>query len=136
MSEHPGGPQSIAETQRLAASTYLALTTYRKDGTAVPTPVWASTDGTRLFVWTQADSGKVKRVRNRGHVQVAPCDARGALQGAPVDASARVLDDPADIARVEGLHKAKYGAQFTLFRLAGKVFRRGRGYAALEITVV
>ena len=81
MSEHPGGEQSIAETQRLAASAYLLLTTYRKDGRAVPPAVWASTDGTRLYVWTQADAGKVKRVRNRGHVQVAPCDARGALQG-------------------------------------------------------
>jgi uncharacterized protein len=136
MTEHPGGAQSIAETQRLAASTYLSLTTYRKDGTAVPTPVWASTDGTRLYVWTQSDAGKVKRVRNRGHVQVAPCDARGSLQGAPVDASARVLDAPEDLARVESLHKAKYGLQFTLFSLAGKVFRRGRGYAALELTVV
>lgn len=136
MTEHPGGAQSIAETQRLAASAYLALTTYRTDGTAVATPVWASTDGTRLYVWTQADSGKVKRVRNRGHVQVAPCDARGALQGAPVDASAQVVDAPEDLARIEGLHKAKYGVQFTLFRLAGKVFRRGRPYAGLEITVV
>ncbi len=136
MTEHPGGEQSLAETERLAASTYLALTTYKKDGTAVVTPVWASTDGTRLYVWTQADAGKVKRVRNRGHVQVAPCDARGALQGAPVDASARVADSPQDLAKVTALHKAKYGVQFSLFSLAGKVFRRGRPYAALEITVV
>lgn len=136
MTEHPGGPESMAETHRLGACTYLALTTYRKDGTAVVTPVWASTDGSRLFVWTLADAGKVKRVRNRGHVQVAPCDARGALQGAPVDASARVIDSPADLAKVESLHRAKYGAQFSLFRLAGRVFRRGRGYAGLEITVV
>jgi PPOX class probable F420-dependent enzyme len=126
----------IAEIDRLAASTYVALTTYRKDGTAVPTPVWVSRDGDTLYVWTQADSGKVKRIRNRGHVMVAPSDARGVPQGAAVDASARVLDDPAEIARVEAAHRAKYGVQFRLFHLAGRVLRRGRGYAGIAITIV
>lgn len=134
-SAHPGGEQSLAETQRLAAGQYVSLVTYRKDGTAVATPVWVSTDGARLFVWTAASAGKVTRVRNRGHVRVAPCDARGALQGEAVDGSARVLDDPADLARVEALHRKKYGLTFRLFSLAGSIARRGP-YAALEITVV
>lgn len=126
---------SNPEVDRLAAGQYVSLITYRKDGTAVPTPVWVSRDGDKLFVWTHADSGKVKRIRNRGHVMVAPCDARGRLQGEAVDAAARVLDDPADIARVQKLHQGKYGVVFRLFRAAGGVLRRGRGYAAIEITV-
>ena len=124
-----------AEIDRLAASTYIALTTYKKDGTAVPTPVWVSRADGKLYVWTQADSGKVKRIRNRGHVMVAPSDARGVPQGAAVDASAVVLDDPDAVAKVEDAHRAKYGTQFRLFRLAGRVLRRGRGYAGIEITV-
>lgn len=124
-----------AEVERLATGQYVSLVTYKKDGTAVPTPVWVSSDGQRLLVWTQADSGKIKRIRNRGHVQVAPCDQRGRLQGAYVDAAARVLDDPADIERVQQLHRAKYGVVFRLFALAGRVVRRGRNYAAIEITV-
>lgn len=126
---------SNAEVERLAAGQYVSLVTYKKDGTAVATPVWVSRDGGRLYAWTQADAGKVKRIRNRGHVQVAPCDQRGRLQGAPVDAAARVLDDPADLERVQRLHREKYGVVFRLFQLAGKVVRRGRGYAAIEITV-
>ena len=124
-----------AEVERLAARPYIALITYKKDGTAVPTPVWVSSDGAKLFVWTQADSGKVKRIRNRGLVKAAPCDSRGRLQGSDVDAAARVLDDPEDMARVERLHKAKYGLQFRLFQLGGKIFRRGRPLAAIEITI-
>ena len=124
-----------AEIDRLAASSYIALTTYKKDGTAVPTPVWVSRDGDTLYVWTQADSGKVKRIRNRGHVMVAPSDARGVPQGAAVDASARVLDDPTEMAKVEAAHRAKYGVQFRLVHLAGRVLRRGRGYVGIAITI-
>ena len=126
---------SDPEIDRLAAGQYVSLLTYRKDGTAVPTPVWVSRDGDKLLVWTQADSGKVKRIRNRGHVMVAPCDARGALQGDAVDAAARILDDPADIEHVQRLHQGKYGVLFRLFRAAGKIVRRGKGYVGIEITI-
>jgi PPOX class probable F420-dependent enzyme len=126
---------SNPEVDRLAAGQFVSLITYRRDGRAVPTPVWVSREGDRLFVWTQADSGKVARIRNRGHVMVAPCDGRGRLQGEPVDAAARVLDDPADVARVESLHRAKYGVVFRLFHAAGRIVRRGRGYTAIEVTV-
>jgi PPOX class probable F420-dependent enzyme len=125
-----------AEIERLAAGSYVALTTYRKDGRAVPTPVWVSSDGHKLFVLTEADSGKVKRIRNRGHVMVAPCDMRGAPQGAAVDASARILDAPADVALVQKLHKAKYKSQFSLLGLLGRVFRRnGAGRVGIELTI-
>jgi PPOX class probable F420-dependent enzyme len=134
--QHPGGEQSLAETQRLASGSYISLTTYKKDGTAVATPVWVATDGSRLYVWTDGTAGKVKRIRNRGHVRIAPCDARGALQGEPVDASARVLDAPEDVAKVERLLADKYGVQFKLFRTAGKLARRHSGRVGLEITVV
>lgn len=126
---------TTAEVQRLAASTYVSLTTFKKAGTAVPTPVWVSSDGDRLYVWTQGDSGKAKRIRNDGHVLVAPSDSRGALQGSAVSGTARVLDSPDDLARVGGLHRAKYGLQFRLFDLGAKLFRRNRPLVAIEITL-
>jgi PPOX class probable F420-dependent enzyme len=134
--QHPGGEQSLAETRRLASGSYISLTTFKKDGTAVATPVWVSTDGARLYVWTDGASGKVTRIRNRAHVRIAPCDARGALQGEAVDGSARVLDDPEGAARVEQLHQQKYGLTFRMFRLAGKVARKHSGRVGIEITVV
>ena len=126
---------SLAEVERLASSTYIALTTYRRDGTPVMTPVWVSREGDLLYVWTQGDSGKVTRIRNDARVQIAPSDHRGAAQGAPVDATARVLDAPTDLARVESLHKAKYGLQFRLFDVGAKVFRRNRPLCGIEITL-
>lgn len=124
-----------AEVERLAASTYVSLTTFKKAGTAVPTPVWVSSDGDLLYVWTQGDSGKAKRIRNDGHVLVAPSDSRGGLQGAAVDGRARVIDSPADLSRVAALHRAKYGPQFRLFDLGAKLFRRNRPLVAIEIAL-
>ncbi len=124
------------EVERLAAGPYVSLTTYKKDGTAVPTPVWVSTEAGKLYVWTEANSGKAKRIRHRGHVLVAPCDSRGRPQGTPVDAAAQVLDDPAELARVEKLHTAKYRSQFRLFSAFAKVFRRhSGGHVAVVLTL-
>ena len=76
----------------LAASKYLSLTTYRKNGDAVATPVWLVRNGDELNVITQKNSGKVKRIRNNPQVLLAPCDARGRLKGDSVAGTATLLD--------------------------------------------
>jgi len=124
-----------AEIQRLGAATYLSLTTFRKDGTPVATPVWASQEGDRLYVWTEADAGKIKRLRNNSAVLLAPCDSRGGLQGAQVEGRAIVKDDVSDVERLRRLHRAKYGVQFRLFDGFASVFRRARGHVVIEISV-
>jgi hypothetical protein len=60
---------------------YLLLTTFRKAGTAVPTPIWFAEDNDKLYVKTRADSGKTKRIRNNPQVRVAPCTIRGKVTG-------------------------------------------------------
>jgi len=92
----------------LAAGKYLLLTTFRRDGTPVPTPVWAMRDGAALAVWSAADAGKVKRIRNSGRVTLAPCDWRGKPLGLPVPGVAEVLAPDAS-AHFAGLMKRKYG---------------------------
>ncbi|HAE59309.1 MAG TPA: PPOX class F420-dependent oxidoreductase, partial [Anaerolineae bacterium] len=42
---------------------YLSIETFRKNGQGVKTPVWFVQDGEVLYIWTQTDSGKAKRVR-------------------------------------------------------------------------
>lgn len=76
----------------LGAGKYLLITTYRKNGTTVPTPVWVVRDGDALGIWTVADSWKVKRIRNRADVLVGPCDVRGNPTGDSVPARAEILD--------------------------------------------
>ncbi len=70
---------------------YISLTTYRRDGTAVATPVWFVQDGDRLLVRTGEGSGKVKRIHRNPAVGVAACTATGQLRGQEVSGVARVL---------------------------------------------
>jgi PPOX class probable F420-dependent enzyme len=76
----------------LASAHYVLLTTYRKDGTPVATPVWAVPRDGKLYVWTEVESWKVKRMRNNPKVTVRPCGMRGAPKGAEREATARLLD--------------------------------------------
>lgn len=92
----------------LGQGKYLSLTTYRRDGTSVATPVWLVRDGDRLRVITQADSGKAKRLRNDDRVLLAPCDARGRLRGDTVPGTAS-LEDPADTQVTARMIEKRYG---------------------------
>ena len=74
--------------EQLGAGKYLLVTSYRKDGTPVATPVWVVRDGDTLGVQSQADSWKVKRIRARGDILVGPCDLRGNPTGEQVPAIA------------------------------------------------
>ena len=93
---------------RVRAARYLLLTTFRKDGTAVPTPVWAADVGEELLVGTERRTGKVKRIRRDGRVTVAPCSFSGRPRGNPVEARARLLADEG-IARTRSAIVRKYG---------------------------
>jgi uncharacterized protein len=70
---------------------YISLTTFRKNGVAVATPVWFGEDAERLYVMTRSDMGKTKRVRNNAQVRVAPCTIRGKVTGSQFAAAARIL---------------------------------------------
>jgi PPOX class probable F420-dependent enzyme len=70
---------------------YLRLITFRKSGTAVPTPVWFAEADRKIYVMTRSDSGKYKRIRNNPEVRIAPCNIRGKITGPEFSARARVL---------------------------------------------
>jgi PPOX class probable F420-dependent enzyme len=78
----------------LSRESYVNLATFRKDGREVLTPVWFATDpddAKRLWVYTNVNFGKVKRIRNNGRARVAACDFRGKLRGDFVDAKAHLV---------------------------------------------
>jgi uncharacterized protein len=70
---------------------YISLTTVRKNGVKVATPVWFGEDGDKLYVMTIGAMGKVKRIRNNPRVEVAPCTIRGKITGEALPALGRVL---------------------------------------------
>lgn len=94
--------------ERLGTGKYMLVTSYRKNGTPVATPVWVVRDGDTLGVRTPADSWKVKRIRARGDILVGPCDLRGNPTGDQVPATAEIVDE-ATGARYRSLVARKYG---------------------------
>ena len=70
---------------------YLSITSHKRDGTGVATPVWFAAAGGRLLVMTDAHSGKVKRIRRDPYVEMAPCSARGTVRSTPTPAHAVIL---------------------------------------------
>ena len=70
---------------------YVSLTTFRRSGDGVATPVWVVYRNGKLYVSTEATSGKAKRLRHTSRVTLAPCDARGKVGGEAVAATAVIL---------------------------------------------
>ncbi|WP_326739932.1 PPOX class F420-dependent oxidoreductase [Streptomyces sp. NBC_01022] len=122
--------------QDFARSEYVSLTTYRKDGTPVATPVWAAADGDQLFVWTKSDSWKVKRLRNDSRVRVTVCDVRGRIaEGAPsAEGTGRLLDER-DTAAVRRVIGRKYTWKYWLLDYPAMIVRLGkRPHTGIAIT--
>ncbi|MCT9088755.1 PPOX class F420-dependent oxidoreductase [Streptomyces sp. ASQP_92] len=119
---------------RLGAGKYLLVTTYKKDGTGVPTPVWVVRDEDALVIWTVADSWKVKRIRNRPQVLVGPCDVRGNPTGEQHRAIA-VICDAAAAEACRALLRRKYGVLGRLTLLGSRLRRGTQGTVAVRITL-
>lgn len=124
----------------LAKERYISLTTFRRDGRAVATPVWFAHDGARLLVWTGAATGKAKRLRNNPRVTVAACAMRGAVSGPAFPATATLLP-ASEGPRVQAMLNRKYGLVKRLLDLYNTVSRLPRRQppaqsAYLEITLL
>ncbi|MGV9455296.1 PPOX class F420-dependent oxidoreductase [Streptomyces sp. NPDC003635] len=120
--------------ERLGSGQYLLITSYRKNGTAVPAPVWVVRDGDSLGVWTVADSWKVKRIRNRADVLVGPCDLRGKPTGDQIPATAEITD-AATVARYRKLITRKYGVIGRLTLLGSRIRRGTKGTVGIRVTL-
>jgi PPOX class probable F420-dependent enzyme len=107
----------------LAGEKYISLTTFKRDGTPVATPVWVvSDDGRRLLVWTSPSTWKVKRIRRNPHVLVAASDIRGRVRGPSYEGEARMLDVPHG-SLVEPLLDRKYGLSRRLLGYLNRAVR-------------
>jgi PPOX class probable F420-dependent enzyme len=99
----------------LSGGKYLSIISYKRDGTEVATPVWFVQEGGSLLAETDAQSGKVKRIRRNPVVRAAPCTGRGRLRAEPVIARAELL--PAtETSRVEALIARKYRLDMVIIK--------------------
>lgn len=111
---------------------YINLQTFKKDGTPVATPVWFAEVGGELFVYTVANSGKIKRLRNNRRVRIAVCDVRGNLKGEWVDGEARLLD-ATEAASGNRLITQKYGLIKRIMDFFSRFRKQQRAVFAIRV---
>lgn len=121
------------ELSDLGKEPYISLTTFKRDGTPVSTPVWVAGDDGRLLVHSAADTWKVKRIRRDSHVRVASCGATGKVHGEAIAAEAAIRPDTA---LVEELEARKYGLKYRLVHLSGVLNRTLRRQPAPESVTI
>jgi uncharacterized protein len=112
----------------LKTARYLSLATFRKSGETVATPVWFAERNGAYYVFSEGDSGKVKRLRNSPRARVAPCDMRGKLLGNWAEARAFIVEDRNESEAAYRALRDKYGWQMATLdffsRLGGKIDKR------------
>ena len=118
--------------ERLEGQSYINLTTFRKSGAPVSTPLWFALHEGRLYATTEPDSGKMKRIRNNPSVLLAPCNAWGKEKGPRVEGLARSVEDEPTPEAEAALYQ-KYRLGLGLFNLFG---RQDIGKVVLEVRSV
>jgi PPOX class probable F420-dependent enzyme len=127
----------MSELDRLGNESFVSLTTFRRNGEGVPTPVWVARDGEALIVLTPEESYKVGRVRADPRVRLTPSTRTGRVKdGGPlVEGTAEVVSDPAETGRQRDLIRRKYGWQYRVTLLVERLLaRREKPRVILRIT--
>ena len=109
---------------------YISLETFKKNGQGVKTPVWFVLHANALYVYTKADSWKVKRIRNNSRVRVAACNVRGDLRGPWFDATASLVEGDERLAP-DRLLDRKYFLK-KIFNVLSRINRHERAMIKIE----
>jgi len=114
----------------LDGARFVSLTTFRKTGVGVSTPVWIARDGDDLVVTTPVGSGKLKRLRNNPLVEMRPCSRLGKVaDGAPTvtAAAAEEEETPAALSRI----KRKYGFEYHFISFIERLASKGNAHRVI-----
>jgi PPOX class probable F420-dependent enzyme len=109
---------------------YISLETFKKNGQGVKTPVWFVRHEDVLYVYTEADSWKTKRIRNNPRVRVAVCNMRGDVKGPWLDATASLVEGDERVA-ADRLLNRKYVLK-SILNILSRFSRRGRAMIRIE----
>ena len=93
----------------------IALTTFRKTGQAVTTPVWFAISLGTIYVETHAEAGKLKRLRHSARVTLAPCTYSGKVTGSVSEGKARILTESEESTAASVALAKKYGVMRSLY---------------------
>jgi PPOX class probable F420-dependent enzyme len=113
----------------LADARFVSLTTFRRSGEPVSTPVWVGRDGAALVVLTPSASGKVGRLRADPRVEIRPCGRFGKVADG-IDAiagTAELREDPVDVERARAMIRRAYPLESRVVLGIERVMERLRG---------
>ena len=118
----------------LADARFVSLTTFRRSGEPVSTPVWVARDGDALVVLTPAESGKVRRLRHDPRVEIRPCGRFGKVPDGvdPVAGTAELRENPADVERARATIRRTYPLESRLVLGIERLVERLRGRPRTE----
>lgn len=126
---------STTDLADLGEEQFVSLTTFRRTGVGVPTTVWTAADGDDLVVSTPGTSGKVKRVRRDGRVEITACSRRGRIAPDVVMHTGRAVIDDDTVGRARRALQAKYGLLFRIALATERLRRKeNRGRVILRIS--
>ena len=120
-------------TARLARESYISLATMRRNGNSVETPVWFAPANGKLYVFSEAKAGKMKRLKNDPACRVAACDMRGKVRAEWIPGRARRVEDAESIATAYEALQAKYGWLMRLTDFISRLTGRYDARAIVEI---
>lgn len=124
---------SVDPTAQLARESYISLATLRRNGNAVATPVWFASANGKLYVFSEAKAGKMKRLKNDPTCRVAACDMRGKVRAEWIQGRARRVDDAESVdTAYQALHE-KYGWLMRLTDFFSRLTGRYDARAIIEI---
>lgn len=123
--------------QQLGWERYIALTTFRKSGAEVTTPVWVARRGEELLVVTGPQTGKVKRIRHTPRVELRGSDVRGRVNERMETTAgvAEVLSSESDVKAAEEVFREKYGWQFAAATFVEHLFARGEAAGRVVLSI-
>jgi PPOX class probable F420-dependent enzyme len=112
--EHPVAEGNL---DALEGHKYCLVTTFKRSGEPVATPLWFGLGDEKLYFRTYADAAKAKRIQNDQRVLVGPCDARGNPKGPMIEARARLLPESEESVAEQAI-RANYGLSRRLYLAA------------------
>ena len=116
-------------------SHYLSLSSQKRDGNWVNTPVWHAKEDNIFYIFSEGKAGKVKRLRNFTDAKICPCDILGKLQGEWQNVSAEILEGPENKNQAYSALLSKYGWQIRLLDLGSTIAGKKNKRAFIKLTL-
>lgn len=118
---------------KLQDASYLSLSTQKKSGAWVETPVWFAQQDDIIYIFSAGDAGKVKRLKNFPAAKIAPCTVNGKIRGDWLNVNPHIINEPAAQELAHRVLVDKYGWQMKLLDFFSGLFKRKQSRAFISI---